>query len=137
MSLLSLGNVCFRQDDIATAESLFRQAAKMSTEIDYAVGIGTAATNLGEVLMAQDRFDEARISLQQAELGFRSIGALDSLPETLRLGALCMASLGDREAALSNATEAVRLAETTGNESLLGPARETLRTLEAHEAAAT
>ncbi|MCO4762439.1 MAG: protein kinase [Myxococcales bacterium] len=118
IALLSVGNAAYIAQDLGRAEQVYRDVAALCQAIDYLQGVATARTNLGNVLLDNQRINEALAELIAAETAMRRMDALDTLPETLRLIALCRLALGDLAAAVSSASEAVAIARETGNERL-------------------
>jgi tetratricopeptide (TPR) repeat protein len=90
-----------------------------------------AAFNIGEILSAQGRLDEAEPLLREAERASRAGGGASDIAESMMETALLDARRGNAERALAQLEEARRLFESTGNRSatILTDARvaETLR----------
>jgi tetratricopeptide (TPR) repeat protein len=130
MALVSMGNAAYVSGDLDTAEVHYRDAVAACEAIEYVQGLTAARTNLGNVLLDQGAIEPALHELGIAEAAMRRMGALDLLPEALRLTALCRVQLGNLAAALSAATEAVAIARDIGNVRLEEAAAATLDEIE-------
>ena len=130
MSLVSLGNAAYVGKDLGAAERHYRSAVEACEAIAYVQGLTAARTNLGNVLLDRNQIEAAQVELSAAEVAMRKMAALDLLPETLRLLALCRLRRGNLAGALSAATEAVAIARVTGNARLEEAASATLDEVE-------
>ncbi len=126
IALLSVGNAAYLAQDLDRAERVYRDVIALCAGIDYRQGVATARTNLGNVLLDKGRIADALVELDAAETEMRRMDALDTLPETLRLIALCRIASGQFAGAVTAASEAVAIARETGNERLEAAAQTTL-----------
>ncbi len=115
MSYVSLGNAAFVARDLAAAEEHYREAGQACEAIGYAQGLTAARTNLGNVLLDRGAIEAALVELTAAEQALRRMAAVDLLPETLRLIALCRLRRGNLAGAMSAAAEAVGIARKIGS----------------------
>jgi tetratricopeptide (TPR) repeat protein len=85
-----------------------------------------ASFNIGEILSAQGRLDEAEPLLREAERASRAAGGASDIAESMMETALLDARRGNVERALTQLDEARRLLEESGNPAatLLTDARE-------------
>ncbi|MCB9740253.1 MAG: protein kinase [Deltaproteobacteria bacterium] len=130
MAMLSMGNAAYVTGDLDTAETRYRDAVTGCEAIEYVQGLTAARTNLGNVLLDKGEVEAAQRELVAAESAMRRMGALDLLPEALRLLALCRVALENIAGALSAATEAVAIARDIGNVRLEEAAAATLDEIE-------
>ena len=72
----NLGRVDLERERLEAAESNFSHALDLWGQVDYPKGVAFAHNDLGgEVYAAQERWDEARIHLEQSAQIYKSIGA--------------------------------------------------------------
>jgi tetratricopeptide (TPR) repeat protein/DNA-binding CsgD family transcriptional regulator len=64
----NLAEVEFKKENLENANSLFEQALKIRKEINYIWGIGNTSTNIGRVLLKQNKYLEAENYLNEGEL---------------------------------------------------------------------
>ncbi len=115
MTDLSMGNLAYRCGDLDRAATLYADTAARCTAFDYVQGLAIAQTNLGNVLLDQSRHKEALATLRDAEKTIRRLGALDMLPEALRLIGLVLLTQGDAHGARQAGEEALAIAGHLGN----------------------
>ncbi len=126
IALLSVGNTAYLAQDLDRAERVYRDVVAHCADIDYVQGVAMARTNLGNVLLDRSCVTEALLELEAAEVEMRRMNALDTLPEALRLIALCRLAQGKLAGAVSSATEAVAIARDIGNDRLEAAAQAAL-----------
>lgn len=127
MNAMSLGNLAYRSGDLARAAEIYRRTADACLKLDYAQGQATALTNLGNVLLDQRKPLEAIECLRDAERTMRRTGAIDGLPETLRLLGLALIATGDVRNARLAANEAMDIASAMGNTALMQASEQVLQ----------
>jgi len=126
MTVLSRGNVAFLNNDLKRAEALYADAGDRSRTISYINGSVTADTNLGHVLMDSKRVEEAIPVLTRAANDARRTGVVNTLPETLRLLAECRLRLGQKDAALDTARQAMIRAQSMHSTPVIDAVRATI-----------
>jgi DNA-binding SARP family transcriptional activator len=130
VALNNLGEVYRGLGELDAAAECYLQALDIGREIGGHVE-GHALNNLGHVYMRQHRLDEAVATLEQAVSRHRASGDRGGEAEALMNLGTAQAEIGSRTAARTSLTEALRIAEQTGNQELAAEAIALLTSLEA------
>ncbi|MGH3264606.1 MAG: tetratricopeptide repeat protein, partial [Trebonia sp.] len=121
VALNNLGEVYRALGELDAAAGCYLRALDIGREIGGHAE-GHALNNLGLVYMRQQRLDEAVARLEEAVSRHRASGDRGGEAEALMNLGRAQAETGDRTVARASLTEALRIAEQTGNQELAAEA---------------
>ena len=115
--LNNLGTIAYFAGRWNEALDLYREAVAAGSRRATRAACRWPRFNIGEILSAQGRLDEAEPLLREAERSSRAAGGATDIAESIMETALLDARRGNLERALAQLEEARRLHESSGNRS--------------------